>query len=34
MRIAGQRASDRLGKLVAVGVVDALFSHVFINIGG
>lgn len=32
MRIAGQ-ARDRLGKLVAVGVVTLLFSHVFINIG-
>jgi rod shape determining protein RodA len=32
LRIAGQ-ARDRLGKLVAVGVVTLLFSHVFINIG-
>jgi rod shape determining protein RodA len=32
IRIAGQ-ARDRLGKLVAVGVVALLFSHVFINIG-
>jgi rod shape determining protein RodA len=32
MRIAGQ-ARDRLGKLMAVGVVTLLFSHVFINIG-
>jgi rod shape determining protein RodA len=32
MKIAGQ-ARDRLGKLVAVGVVTLLFSHVFINIG-
>jgi rod shape determining protein RodA len=32
LRIAGQ-ARDRLGKLVAVGVVALLFSHVFINIG-
>jgi rod shape determining protein RodA len=32
MRIAGQ-ARDRLGKLVAVGVVTLIFSHVFINIG-
>ena len=32
LRIAGQ-ARDRLGKLMAVGVVDLLFSHVFINIG-
>jgi rod shape determining protein RodA len=32
IRIAGQ-ARDRLGKLVAVGVVTLLFSHVFINIG-
>jgi rod shape determining protein RodA len=32
MRIAGQ-ARDRLGKLVAVGVVALMFSHVFINIG-
>jgi len=27
------RARDRLGKLLAVGVVTMLFSHVFINIG-
>jgi rod shape determining protein RodA len=32
LRIAGQ-ARDRLGKLVAVGAVTLLFSHVFINIG-
>ena len=32
IRIAGQ-ARDRLGRLVAVGVVTLLFSHVFINIG-
>jgi len=32
IRIAG-RARDRLGKLMAVGVVALLFSHVFINIG-
>jgi rod shape determining protein RodA len=32
IRIAGQ-ARDRLGKLLAVGVVIMLFSHVFINIG-
>ena len=32
IRTAGQ-ARDRLGKLVAVGVVTLLFSHVFINIG-
>jgi rod shape determining protein RodA len=32
MRIAGQ-ARDRLGKLLAVGVVILLFSHIFINIG-
>jgi rod shape determining protein RodA len=32
LRIAGQ-SRDRLGKLVAVGVVTLLFSHVFINIG-
>lgn len=32
IRIAGQ-ARDRLGKLLAVGVVSMLFSHVFINIG-
>jgi len=32
IRIAGQ-ARDRLGKLVATGVVTLLFSHVFINIG-
>jgi len=32
IRIAGQ-ARDRLGKLVATGVVILLFSHVFINIG-
>ena len=32
IRIAGQ-ARDRLGKLLAGGVVTLLFSHVFINIG-
>ncbi len=32
LRIAGQ-ARDRLGKLVAVGVVTLIFGHVFINIG-
>jgi len=32
LRIAGQ-ARDRLGKLLAVGVVTLFFSHVFINIG-
>jgi rod shape determining protein RodA len=32
IQIAGQ-ARDRLGKLLAVGVVTMLFSHVFINIG-
>ncbi len=32
IRIAGQ-ARDRLGKVLAVGVVALLFSHVFINIG-
>jgi len=32
LRIAGQ-ARDRLGKLVAVGIVTLIFSHVFINIG-
>ena len=32
IRIAGQ-ARDRLGRLVAVGVVTLLFGHVFINIG-
>jgi rod shape determining protein RodA len=32
IRIAGQ-ARDRLGKLLAVGVVAMFFSHVFINIG-
>ncbi len=32
LRIASQ-ARDRLGRLVAVGVVALLFSHVFINIG-
>lgn len=32
IRIAGQ-ARDRLGKLMAVGVVALIFSHVFINIG-
>jgi len=32
LRIAGQ-ARDRLGKLLAVGIVVLWFSHVFINIG-
>ena len=32
INIAGQ-ARDRLGKLLAVGVVAMLFSHIFINIG-
>jgi rod shape determining protein RodA len=32
MRIAGQ-ARDRLGRIMAVGVVTLFFSHVFINIG-
>ncbi|HOC51460.1 MAG TPA: rod shape-determining protein RodA [Verrucomicrobiota bacterium] len=32
IRIAGQ-ARDRLGKMMAVGVVALIFSHVFINIG-
>ena len=32
LRVAGE-ARDRLGKLLAVGVVTLLFSHVFINIG-
>jgi rod shape determining protein RodA len=32
IRIAGQ-ARDRLGKVLAVGVVTLLFSHVFVNIG-
>jgi rod shape determining protein RodA len=32
LRVAGQ-ARDRLGRLLAVGVVSMLFSHVFINIG-
>jgi rod shape determining protein RodA len=32
LRIAAQ-ARDRLGRLMAVGVVTLLFSHVFINIG-
>jgi rod shape determining protein RodA len=32
IRIAGQ-ARDRLGRLLAVGVVALLCSHVFINIG-
>jgi rod shape determining protein RodA len=32
IRIAGQ-ARDRLGKLLAVGIVTMLFSHIFINIG-
>jgi rod shape determining protein RodA len=32
IRIASQ-ARDRLGRLLAIGVVTMLFSHVFINIG-
>ena len=32
LRIAGQ-ARDRLGKVLAAGVVMLLFSHIFINIG-
>src|SRR5882724_3778801 len=32
LKTAGQ-ARDRLGKLLAVGIVTLLFSHVFINIG-
>ncbi len=32
IRVAGQ-ARDRLGRLLAVGVVTLFFSHVFINIG-
>jgi rod shape determining protein RodA len=32
IKIAGQ-ARDRLGKLLAVGIVAMLFSHIFINIG-
>ena len=32
IRIAGQ-ARDRLGKLLAVGIIAMWFSHVFINIG-
>jgi len=32
IKISGQ-ARDRLGKLMAVGIVTLLFSHVFINIG-
>ena len=32
IKIASQ-ARDRLGKLMAVGVVTLLFSHVFINVG-
>ena len=32
IRIASQ-ARDRLGRLMAVGVVTLFFSHVFINIG-
>jgi rod shape determining protein RodA len=32
LRIAG-RARDRLGKIMVVGVVTLIFSHVFINIG-
>lgn len=32
LRVAGQ-ARDRLGRLLAVGIVTLLYSHVFINIG-
>ena len=32
LRTAGQ-ARDRLGRLLAVGVVTLIFSHVFVNIG-
>jgi rod shape determining protein RodA len=32
IKIASQ-ARDRLGKILAVGVVALLFSHIFINIG-
>ena len=32
LKIAGQ-ARDRLGRLLAVGVVALWFSHVFINVG-
>jgi len=32
LRIAGQ-ARDRLGKILAAGIVTLLFSHIFINIG-
>ncbi len=32
IKIAGQ-ARDRLGKLLAVGIITLLFTHVFINIG-
>ena len=32
IRIAGQ-ARDRLGKMIAVGVVTLIFCHVFVNIG-
>ena len=32
IRIAGQ-ARDRLGKLLATGIVAMWFSHIFINIG-
>ena len=32
IRVAGQ-TRDRLGRLLAVGVVVMLFSHVFVNIG-
>jgi rod shape determining protein RodA len=32
IRVAGQ-ARDRLGKIMAVGVVTLIFSHIFINIG-
>ncbi|MFO1478444.1 MAG: FtsW/RodA/SpoVE family cell cycle protein, partial [Verrucomicrobiota bacterium] len=32
IRISGQ-ARDRLGRLMAIGVVTLLFSHIFINIG-
>ena len=32
LKIAGE-ARDRLGRLLAVGVVTLLFTHVFVNIG-
>ena len=33
IKLVASEARDRLGKLLAVGVVTLLFSHVFINIG-